>query len=156
EDGSCDLLATCHGWLRRPACPARVLQLLEVHLVEQREGVLAEVHRAARRIEDSEIARLPDFLAAVLARARDEAVKRDPRPRAVRRTPNQSRIWMHLAPDAPECVVNQDFHDPVRRVELVHDGELVGSPRLALRLVADSLLLLDVEKLVDPAEEVRR
>ncbi len=62
---------------------------------------------------------------------------------------------MHLEPDPPERVVDQELHDPVRRVELIDDGQLVGRGRLALGPVPDALLLLDVEELVHPAKEIR-
>ena len=68
----------------------------------------------------------------------------------------QGRVGVHLQPQASERVVDQRLHDPRRGVELVDDRELVGRARRALVLVADALLLLAVEELVHPAQEVRR
>src|SRR5665213_1241964 len=63
---------------------------------------------------------------------------------------------MHLQPQSPQSVVDQCLYNPRWRVELIDDGQLVGTSRRTLILVADLLLFLPIEELVDPSEEVLR
>src|SRR5688500_19336403 len=63
---------------------------------------------------------------------------------------------MHLQPQTSKRVVNERLHDPRGRVKLVNDSQFVRRPRRPLVLVANTLLLFAIEKLIDPPEEVLR
>ena len=61
---------------------------------------------------------------------------------------------MHLEPQPAESVVHENLDHPRRSVKLVYDSEFIGRSRCSFVFVTDSLLLLAVEKLIHPAEEV--
>ena len=156
-----------------PAFLPGVLDLVEIHAVEEPEGVLPEVHGAAGRINQGDVAgalvrldfgRSPWGVGSGSSRRCGGRGSRPPaRERYCARRAAAAVPWpvatsrgASAARGARACCQPAPSTDPRRRVELVDDRELVGRARRALVLVAHALLLFSVEELVDPTQEVGR